>query len=244
MLEPPKQPHGRRHDMSTFDTAEIRILSKAELGRVIRYLRELRQWSQETLAELAHTTPRTIQRVEAGSGTSINTLRSMASAFEFQDIDAFSKPMVIPTDEQLKAAREQFEKDYVVCKALKPESGRCLAKLAKESMGDYIEPACELSREQALTFAGLTDYLRDYRECAEHYSSTARLEVVDQLQELLDRLNALGVTLRYATRQIVQKNTSEPQQEAQQVGQVLYLLAFMLGEAPEELALPRKLNFR
>ncbi|NAS92953.1 transcriptional regulator, partial [Pseudomonas syringae pv. actinidiae] len=119
-----------------------------------------------------------------------------------------------------------------------------LAKLAKESMGDYIEPACELSREQALTFAGLTDYLRDYRECAEHYSSTARLEVFDQLQELLDRLNALGVTLRYATRQIVQKNTSEPQQEAQQVGQVLYLLAFMLGEAPEELALPRKLNFR
>lgn len=42
----------------------------------------------------------------------------------------------------------------------------------------------------------------------------------------------------------MQKNTSEPQQEAQQVGQVLYLLAFMLGEAPEELALPRKLNFR
>ncbi|EIK93548.1 hypothetical protein PMM47T1_26083 [Pseudomonas sp. M47T1] len=54
----------------------------------------------------------------------------------------------------------------------------------------------------------------------------------------------MGVTLRYATRQIVQKDASEPQQKPQPVGQVLYLLAFMHGEAPEELGLPRKLNFR
>lgn len=230
--------------MSTFDTTETRTLSKAELGRVIRYLRELRQWSQETLAELAQTTTRTIQRIEAGSGTSINTLRSIASAFEFRDIDAFSKPMAIPTDEEMKAAREQFENDYVVRRALKPASGRCLARLATETVGDYIEPAFEPSCDQALAFAELTDYLRDYRDCAEHYSSTARLEVFDQLQELLDRLSALGVTLRYATRQIVQKDASEPQQKPQPVGQVLYLLAFMHGEAPEELGLPRKLNFR
>lgn len=108
--------------------------------------------------------------------------------------------MTIPTDEQLQAAREQFEKGYLVSKAHKPESGRCLAKLAEESLGDYIEPACELSQDQALTFAELTDYLRDYRECAEHYLSTARLEVYDELQELLDRLSALGVTLRYTSR--------------------------------------------
>ncbi|MEE4140940.1 helix-turn-helix transcriptional regulator [Pseudomonas viridiflava] len=67
--------------MSNFDTVEIRVLSKGELGQVIRYLRELRQWSQETLAVLAKTTPRTIQRVEAGAGASLNTLRSLASAF-------------------------------------------------------------------------------------------------------------------------------------------------------------------
>lgn len=73
---------------------------------------------------------------------------------------------------------------------------------------------------------------------------TARLEVYDELQELLDRLSALGVTLRYTTRQIAQKNTSEPQQEVQPVGQVLYLLGFREGEAPEELALPKMLNFR
>lgn len=60
MLESQTQPQGRRHDMKIIDEAGARSLTKAELGQVIRYLRELRQWSQETLAELAHSTPRTI----------------------------------------------------------------------------------------------------------------------------------------------------------------------------------------
>lgn len=228
--------------MGIFDATDTRLLSKAELGQVIRYLRELRQWSQETLAELAHTTPRTIQRVEAGSGASVNTLRSLAGAFEYQDIDIFNKPMPIPTDEQLQAAREQFEKDYVMSKALQPESGRCLAKLAEESLGDYIEPACELSQDQVLTFAELTDYLRDYRECAEHYSSTGRLEVYEELQSLLDRLGEQGVTLRYANAPVVHRSTSDPLIDAQPIGKVLYLLGFKEGEAPEELALPRRMS--
>ncbi|MDY4309441.1 helix-turn-helix domain-containing protein [Pseudomonas putida] len=228
--------------MGIFDATDTRLLSKAELGQVIRYLRELRQWSQETLAELAETTPRTIQRVEAGSGANLNTLRSLASAFDIQDIDIFNKPMAIPTDEQLQAAREQFEKDYITSKALKIESGRFLAKLAAESVGDYIEPAFELSREQAVIFAELTDYVREYRDCAELYTSTSLLEVFDELQNLLTRLGDQGVTLRYATRQVLQK-TSHPQQELQLVGQVLYIVGFSEGEAPDEIALPRKISF-
>lgn len=228
--------------MSISITAETRMLSKAELGLVVRYLRETRQWSQETLAELARTTPRTLQRIEAGSGASLHTLRALAVAFEFQDIDAFSKPMAIPTDEQLQAAREQFEQEYVLTEALKPESGRLLANLAAESIGDYIEPAFEPSRDQATAFAELTDYLRDYRDCAEDHSSTSRLEVFEELQALLDRLGEQGVTLRYATRELYQKASAEPQSEPRSVGRVLYLIGFREGEAPEELALPRKMN--
>jgi len=230
--------------MSSFDTIETRVLSKAELGRVVRYLREARQWSQETLAELGQTTPRTIQRVEAGSGASLHILRALAVAFEFQDIDAFSKPMAIPTDEQLQAAREQFEQEYVLTEALKPESGRRLANLAAECIGDYIEPAFEPTRDQATTFAELTDYLRDYRDCAEEHSSTSRLEVFDELQALLDRLDEQGVTLRYATRELFQKASTEPKSEPLPAGRVLYLVGFKEGEAPEEMALPRKLNLR
>ena len=83
----------------------------------------------------------------------------------------------------------------MVSKAHKPESGRCLTKPAAEGLGDDIEPASKLSQDQALTFA-------DYRECAEHYSSTGRLEVYEELQGLLNRLGEQGVTLRYATRSL------------------------------------------
>ncbi|AZP70611.1 helix-turn-helix domain-containing protein [Pseudomonas poae] len=227
--------------MSSFDTVETRVLSKGELGEVIRYLREVRQWSQETLAELARTTPRTIQRVEAGAGTSLNTLRSLSTAFEFQDIDALTKPMAIPTEEQLRDAREHFAKKYVLTKALKIKSGRNLARLAAESIGDYIEPAFEPSRDQAVALAELTDYLRDYRECAEFYSSTALLEVFEELQTLLDRLKEQRVTLRYATCPVIRKGTSDQQIEALPIGDVLYLIGFREGDAPEELALPRKM---
>lgn len=230
--------------MRTFENLETRILTKDELDKVSRYLRELRQWSQETLAELAKTTPRTIQRVEAGGGASSNTLRALASAFEFQDIDAFLKPMAIPTEEQLRAAREQFDQKYVMTKELKPESGRVLAKLAVESIGDYIGPAFEPSSDQALAlaFAELTDYLRDYRDCADHYSSTASLEVYEELQAMIERLNGQGVTLRYATCPVIQNTTSNSQEGALPVGEVLYLVGFKEGEAPEELALPRKMG--
>ena len=149
--------------------------------------------------------------------------------------------MAIPTEEQLRDAREQFDQKYVLTKALKPESGRGLAKLAAESLGDYIEPAFDLSSDQALAFAELTDYLRDYRDCAELYSSTARLKVFEELQAMIERLEELSVTLRYATCPVVHNGTSDSHVEALPVGDVLYLIGFREGEAPEELALPRKM---
>lgn len=228
--------------MSSFDTIETRVLSKGELGQVVRYLREIRQWSQETLAELARTTPRTIQRVEAGSGGNLHTLRSLASAFEFKDIDAFTKPMAIPTNDQLQAARDKFEKEYVLTKVLLLESGRNLANFAAECIGDYIELDFDPNRDQAETFAELVDYFREYRDCTELYSSTSRLAVFDELQALLDRLADQGVTFRYVLRKLVSKDESDPNHQPRPVGDVLYLMGYKDGQAPEEIALPKRMS--
>lgn len=64
----------------------------------------------------------------------------------------------------------------------------------------------------------------------------------DELQALLDRLGEQGVTLRYASRQLVSKDKSDPQPEPRPVGHILYLLGFREGEAPEEMVLPKRMN--
>ncbi len=90
-----------------------RNLTPAELATLVRAFRDMRSWSQEQLAEIARLTTRTVQRVEDGEPSSVDTRRALAAAFGFEDIDAFNKPYVIPTPEEAAAAKERFDKDHV-----------------------------------------------------------------------------------------------------------------------------------
>jgi hypothetical protein len=47
---------------------------------------------QATLSELSGLTERTIQRIEGGEPCSVDTRRTLARAFDWQDIDVFNKP--------------------------------------------------------------------------------------------------------------------------------------------------------
>ena len=49
---------------------------------IVKKLREQKHWSQDQLATMAGLSLRTIQRVEAGSPASKETLKSLASVFE------------------------------------------------------------------------------------------------------------------------------------------------------------------
>ncbi len=89
--------------MDTNNTSgQPRLLNLEELAAVIRKMREVFQWSQETLAELAGLNVRTVQRVENAKSASIDTRRALARAFDIEDIDTFNKPFVIPTEEEMK----------------------------------------------------------------------------------------------------------------------------------------------
>lgn len=48
----------------------------------IRKLRLQRGWTQEQLATVAGTTTRTVQRMESGKLSSLETLKAVASAFD------------------------------------------------------------------------------------------------------------------------------------------------------------------
>lgn len=96
----------------------VRPLSPMEIGVFVRARREANGWSQETLAELTGLNVRTIQRVEDGQPSSVDTRRALARGFDFPDIDFFIKPMPVPDEVQIRklvdeCQRLQAEKDQI-----------------------------------------------------------------------------------------------------------------------------------
>ncbi|WP_426161612.1 helix-turn-helix domain-containing protein [Pseudoduganella sp. R-34] len=187
---------------TTNNIQQTRPLTAAELATCIKLFRDTRQWSQEQLAEIAGLNVRTVQRVEQGLSASLDTRRALASAFEFENIDALNKPFTIPSDAELKDAKEKFDREHVTLTAIPLTSGKQLAKLAQACAMDLTEPAFELTRDADETFARLVDYFREYRDCSDLYSETQKFDVYDEMQALIDELQSLGVSLRYAERRL------------------------------------------
>lgn len=118
-----------------------------------------------------------------------------------------------------------------------------LAKLVELHMMDLSEPGFELSREADETFAELVDYFRDYRDCADAYTETTKFEVYDELQARIDGLKALGVSLRYAERKMQVKWGTDSDGKPMPVS-ALYVVAFPLGEEPDQFATPKSGGIR
>ena len=219
-----------------------RLLTPAEVGACIRQFRELRHWSQEQLAEISGLNVRTIQRVEQGDSASFDTRRALARALDFDDIDALNKPFSLPTREELQAAQAKFERDHVTVAVAPLTTGRQLASLIVSCEMDLSEPAFELPRVAAVEFAALIDYYRDYRDCHDAYSETQKLEVFDDLQQHINALRDLGVSLCHGQRQVSVKlavASAEPV-----MATVLYVVAFQLGHEPTQIVTPKAASIR
>lgn len=229
--------------MNATENTQTRLLTPAELAVCIKMFREMRQWSQEQLADISGLNVRTIQRVEQGLSASLDTHRALASAFEFEDIDVLNKPFSISSEEELKVAKEKFDREHVTLTAIPLTIGKQLAKLAEICSMDLSEPGFELTREADEAFAALVDYFRDYRDCADAYSETQKLEVYDEMQSHIDALKTLGVSLRYAERKMHVNWGTEPDSKPMPVN-VLYVVAFPLGKEPVEFATPKSGGIR
>lgn len=228
---------------TTESTQETRLLTPAELAVCIRMFREMRQWSQEQLAEISGLNVRTIQRIEQGLSASIGTRRAIAAAFEFDDIDALNKPFSIQSEEELKKAKEKFDREHVTLMAIPLTTGKQLAKLAEMCSMDLSEAGFELARDADEAFPALVDYFRDYRDCADLYSETQKFDVYEDMQSYIDRLKALGVSLRYAERKMQMKWGETAASKPMPVN-VLYIVAFPLGKEPEKFATPKSGRIR
>lgn len=212
-----------------------RLLTPAEVGVCIRQFRELRHWSQQQLAEISGLNVRTVQRVEQGDSASFDTRRALARAFDLNDIDTLNKPFSLPTAEELQAAQAQFENDHITLAVAPLATGRQLASLITSCAMDLSEPAFELPREAAAEFAALIDYYREYRECHDLYSETDKLDIYDELQQHVDALRVLGVSLCHGQHKVaVRMGSGEPVNAT-----VLYVVAFRLGHEPTQIVTPK-----
>lgn len=171
----------------------LRCLSPIEIGGVVRRCRELHCWTQETLAELSKLDVRTIQRIEKGQPSSLDTRRALARAFGSEDIDVFDKPREFPTEEQLRRRKNEYDRKYALIDAVEV-TGRVLAVVAEGA--DFFTASCssDIPSDVAEVFAELSDQLRDYGDllAIADLSYSERLAQERHLDETIDHLKHLG----------------------------------------------------
>lgn len=226
---------------TTAQPPQPRLLTPDELAALVKLYRGMRQWSQEQLAEISKLNPRTVQRVEDGQAASLDTRRALASAFGFDDIDAFNKPYLIPTAQQIAAEKERFEKERVTLEGAIIISGKQLAQLVEPTMASMFSEAADMPKAADELFARLTDYCREYQDCAELYSAQDKLTVHSELNDLVQGLAENGFSLVGASRVAVLKTQKS---DAGFKAGILYVVAFPKGQEAENLAVLREVSFR
>jgi transcriptional regulator with XRE-family HTH domain len=207
---------------------------------LVRVIRDAKVWSQEQLADISKLSTRTVQRVEEGLPSSLDTRRALARALGFEDIDALNKPHVICTPEQISEQKARFDKDHLTLKAESIKTGRQLGRLMEQASAHMFTESVDLPLEAAQTFASLTDFCRDYADCDELYSATDKLAVYKDLEQMVTDMSGLGFVLATAIRQtqLLTKGSSEGVPVS-----VVYIVVFPRGEEPEQLVVTKKLQF-
>lgn len=224
----------------TTTTSNPRLLTDHELGIIIAFHRELKGWTQETLAELAALSVRTIQRIEGGFGASNATRRALANGLDIADLDFFNKPMNIPTPEDLQRQKEEFERKYVKLKAHRLSTGKQLVDLAYEVSARLFTADAGHNEEVDLVVAELADLFSDFCDIKEDYSSVERLSMAREFQVKIDLLTSLGVGLCYGLRRTKVKWPSEDSRSLE-VG-IAYVLAKPINDLPDEMMVVRAIR--
>ena len=224
-------------------TADKPEMTPGQVGLLVKLYRDAMGWSQETLAELSSVTVRTIQRIEAGQPSSLDSRRAIARGFEIPDLDVFCKPVPFPTAAELEEQKAAFDRDHVVLDAVRAD-GRKVISLLLDSPGTAaIGPGttADLPRPAQDAYAAILDFTRDCMDVADVASRTEMLGYGDTLDEMLATLHHAGYCLCAARRDtsMTNKGWADPTPMAVSI---TYLVAARIDAPPSKLAVSRKLG--
>ncbi len=231
----------------TLETAQNtrRTLNPDEIGLIVKTCRVDLGWTQETLAELSSLTVRTIQRIEQGQPSSLDTRRSLARAFQFPDIDFFNTLVEFPSEAALKSRKEAFDRDYIVLDA-SPVTGRQLLVLIKDGPNFRgLAPGSlnDLTATAQDAFAFVLDFIRDCMDALDVVSHAEILEWGDMIDVHMAELNRLGFACYAATRSIKLSNKAWKDPTPLE-SHVVYLHAYPKDHPVTKIAVSRKISFR
>jgi len=222
---------------------ETRRMDKTELALVVRMMREMRGWTQETLAELAGVSVRTVQRIEDGQGGSAHSLRALARAVEAEDIDFLIRPQPIPSEAGVRRQRESFDKEHLLLDARPIASGRALEAfmVGINMLACDDDEIGDENRDSLADAAQLFDYLSEYLDAKSEVSHQDRLAVADELETILDRLRQAGWSPVVATRETALMNDSWANKTPWPV-KIGYLALRPTGQQTPKLAVLRRVR--
>jgi transcriptional regulator with XRE-family HTH domain len=224
------------------DISEMRLLTPSELAAMIALWRKDRGWTQETLAEIAGITARTLQRVESGQGGSADTRRALARALECLDIDVFNKPWPIPDMEKIKQEADRINRETVEVAIQPLPTGRAVREFGELSNASGFHQFGPMSEEAEHVFAELQDYFRDYGDVDDCYSATQKLDVDRDFQRMVDDLKAAGFALGGGSRRVRlvdrQPTDAEPLRFT-----IVYIVVAPVDALPTSIRAPRSAQF-
>jgi transcriptional regulator with XRE-family HTH domain len=218
-------------------------MAPAQMALLVKTYRELMEWSQETLAELSGLTVRTIQRVEAGQPSSLDTRRAIARGFQMPDLDVFCKPYPFPTPEELARQKMEFDRKYLVLNA-KVVDGRTITTMLSDKKGYgaiSLGSTMELPHAAQDAFATILDFVRDCMDAADVATRRDMLGYGDQLETMIGELRTTGFCVCMAVRHTSITSKSWADQTPWDL-EVAYLVAAPVDSPPEKVAVPRKLG--
>jgi transcriptional regulator with XRE-family HTH domain len=230
-------------------TTEPLTLSPAILGFWTRCLRTTLNWSQEALAAAAGVDTRTIQRIESGKPSSINTRRSLARGLGYENPNIFEDPQFAMSVMDIingaqgirqKEFRKQHPDRVPVCVS-RVTSGKGLGNLASAANATLFNCDDEISAEAKRQAACIFDFLRDLNDAYDELSFADRLSYDRELGIMLHDLEQLGVWVYSGLRntKMVGENWVDKTPMSVTIG---YLAIVPEGRSIEQLMAPKRLS--
>ena len=222
---------------------DARVPTPADLAEFVQAMRDSNKWSQATLAEISRVTERTIQRVENGEPSSLDTRRALARAFGHDDVDLFEKPWPFTNPEKVKAYIAELDETTLKIALTPIKEGRTLRTMLEGAESFATDEIGELTKQAREALASLADYLRDYQNISDECSMSQKLGVDRDIDDLLQTITEQGATVGAGFRHARLRMKPDPPDKSDMDWTNIHIVIAPKEAFPSGIRVPKRVRF-